>query len=57
MTFDNPDIKVSVNTNPVSSENFTLSLGLRQTLIIPSAPNAMYLVRMRSLFSFYYETI
>ncbi|XP_058247473.1 solute carrier family 15 member 1 [Hemibagrus wyckioides] len=43
MTFDNPDIKVSVNTNPVISENFTLSLGLRQTLIIPSVPNAMYL--------------
>ncbi|KAK3569235.1 hypothetical protein QTP86_026520 [Hemibagrus guttatus] len=43
MTFGNPDIKVSLDTNPVISENFTLSLGLRQTLIIPSVPNAMYL--------------
>ncbi|KAK2849972.1 hypothetical protein Q7C36_008755 [Tachysurus vachellii] len=43
MTFDNPDIKISLNTNPVISENFTLSLGKRQTLIIPTIPDAMYL--------------
>ncbi|XP_026768390.2 solute carrier family 15 member 1 [Pangasianodon hypophthalmus] len=45
MTFDSPDITVSLNTNPVINKTFTLSLGQRQTLIIPSDPNAMYLTK------------
>ncbi|KAF4087049.1 hypothetical protein AMELA_G00091150 [Ameiurus melas] len=43
MTFDSPNITVSLNTNPVINKPFTLSLGQRHSLIIPSDPNAMYL--------------
>ncbi|XP_053483063.1 solute carrier family 15 member 1 isoform X2 [Ictalurus furcatus] len=43
MTFDSPNITVLLNTNPVINKAFTLSLGQRHTLIIPSDPNAMYL--------------
>ncbi|KAK1789773.1 hypothetical protein P4O66_014924, partial [Electrophorus voltai] len=43
MTFDSPNIEVTLDTTPVISKAFTLTNGLRQTLIIPSDPGAMYL--------------
>ncbi|KAI5107230.1 solute carrier family 15 member 1, partial [Silurus meridionalis] len=45
MTFDNTNITVSLNTNPVITKAFTLALGERQTLIIPSDPDSMYLTQ------------
>ncbi|KAI5621093.1 solute carrier family 15 member 1, partial [Silurus asotus] len=45
MTFDSTNITVSLNTNPVITKAFTLALGERQTLIIPSDPNSMYLTQ------------
>lgn len=54
MTFDKPHIAVYLNTIPIYKV-FTLQQGERQTLIIPSFPNDMYLVRIKSLF-FYYDT-
>lgn len=57
MTFDSPNITVSLKTVPEISKDFSLYLGQRQTLIIPSVPNAMHLVRIKSFFPFIYETL
>ncbi|XP_050976105.1 solute carrier family 15 member 1 [Labeo rohita] len=43
MTFDHEEITVSLNTNPVVTQAFSLIKGGRQTLIIPSDPTIMYL--------------
>ncbi|XP_073701387.1 solute carrier family 15 member 1 [Garra rufa] len=43
LTFDHEDITVSLDTNPVTTQAFSLIKGGRQTLIIPSDPTFMYL--------------
>lgn len=53
MTFDSPNIAVSLNSE--INETFTLGLGQRQTLIIPSDRRSMYLVSIR--LPFIYKTI
>ncbi|XP_076841661.1 solute carrier family 15 member 1 [Brachyhypopomus gauderio] len=43
MTFDSPDIQVTLNTAPVITTPFKLTNGERQTLIIPPDPKTMNL--------------
>ncbi|XP_051998407.1 solute carrier family 15 member 1 [Xyrauchen texanus] len=43
LTFEQGDITVSLSTNPVITKAFSLNMGERQTLIIPSDPSLMNL--------------
>ncbi|XP_062862724.1 solute carrier family 15 member 1 [Trichomycterus rosablanca] len=45
VTFNSPRITVSLNQSTVNNQAFTLTEGERQTLIIPSDPNLMYITK------------